>query len=323
MRAEFDLNVSKWPAGTKCMFYRTIRMLSAVTIKEFCVNKILSVLLLFLSACILMAQQNMSQGEFVLEIRQINQQQVAVIIGYKGTSTQIIIPDQINGYPVAGIGNDAFRSCRIESVKFPSTLVFIGEYAFYDNKLSSVSLPSTVTSVGTGAFDNNIISGNTPPRSSAATYVRTFTIEPAHSETVYAQKPNPVSGNVNIVVVPGYNPVGPLQSSVGIVTMQKNPPNTPSGVNRAPLPTNTSSTSTYSAPVRQQSYTQPQSMIQQVPPQNYQQQQRVSNTGGPMLIAETSVDKNAPSARYVPEEKVSLQIYAQSVYPVWQNPASR
>jgi hypothetical protein len=199
-------------------------------------KKVLCTSIFFAAAYMLMAQQSGNPGEFLTEIRQVNQQQVIAITGYRGSSPQIRIPDQINGYPVAVIGNNAFRSQRIESVSLPATLVSIGDYAFYDNKLSSISIPPGVTTIGIGAFDNNFINGNaggapaarytsSTPAAGGATYVRTFTIEPARSDTVFVQRanaqPSPAQQpNANIVVVPGYNPIVP-QSKTGIVTVHQ------------------------------------------------------------------------------------------------------
>jgi hypothetical protein len=183
-------------------------------------KKILLGLLLFLPVFLLTAQQMNNSGEFAIEIWQVNRQQAAVITNYKGASAHIVIPKQINGYPVAGIGNNAFRGRRIESVQFPQTLVFIGEYAFYDNRLYDVKLPSNVTTIGVGAFDNNAPSNNPPSSASAtppapATYTRTVTIEPAHSNsTVYIPPKTAVPQSVNIIVVPGYNPVDSARQPV-------------------------------------------------------------------------------------------------------------
>jgi hypothetical protein len=248
-------------------------------------KKILFTSLLFVSACILMAQQN-GNDDFVIEIQQVNQQQVAVITGYNGSSTQITIPDQINGYPVAGIGNNAFRSRRLESVRFPASLQFIGEYAFYDNRLGNIAVPPSVTSVGAGAFDNNV-SGNTL-RSDSATYVRSFTIEPAHSDTVYTkQAPNAAPQSVNIIVVPGYSPVRPSQQQqpTGIVTVQENRLAPPANVRTAPLPVNTGNSSAYRPSAPAQSYAPQSYTTQSYPTQSYPPQSSAAQNYAPQSYA--------------------------------------
>jgi hypothetical protein len=323
-------------------------------------NKFFLILLLPVSACILMAQQNNNYGEFVIEIRQINQMQAAVIVGYRGTSTQITIPDRINGYPVVGIGNNAFRSRHLESVHFPSTLVFIEEYAFYDNKLLSISLPASVTNVGAGAFDNNAASGSPHP-DAPASYVRTLTIKPAHGETITAQQPNSASQSVNIVVVPGYNPIRTAQQpmTTGIVTVQENKSVTPAPVSASSLPVRTSTISVYT-PVQPQGSVQPQRVLQQSgqTPQGSQpliprQSQRVQQQGGIWLqevqssggaqpqeqqgYVQRSPSENTNLLRLVPENftmdygtteqpaavQEPLKLQQSSVYPMWRIPPAR
>jgi hypothetical protein len=306
--------------------------------------------LLFVSAYILMAQQNNSSHEFVAEIWEINHQSAAVIVNYIGTSKQIVIPNQINGCPVAGIGKGAFRSRYIKSVIFPPTIVFIGDYAFFDNRITSILLPAGITSIGVAAFDNNVLSSGRVPLSSSYTAgssssrtpdatsytpssgaippsgsvpainTHMFKIEPAHSETVYVQKPKPQS--VNIFVTPGYNPVGQPSS---IVTVQEKYPGP------APVPVTTGGTSAYRAPVqpqnmtlRQQQLPQPMGQEQQVSPQGYTQQYSSASSNKDFkLVPETTVDVNKinlPSSA-VPDE--SEQIYLRGLYPIWQTPAPR
>jgi hypothetical protein len=192
-------------------------------------KRILFATLVFASACALLAQE----GEFRTETRLVNQRTAVVITGYNGTSKRIYIPAQIGGLPVAGIGDSAFRSRRIESVTFPSTLVFIGNYAFYDNNLTGISIPPTVTNIGTGAFDNNApdkySSSANLSQSQRTTYARSFTIEPAHSETVYQPRSNPpalpASEKANIIVVPSYNPLSSsTRSSGSVLTVQQSLP---------------------------------------------------------------------------------------------------
>ena len=72
----------------------------------------------------------------------------------KACPREVVIPQKINGVTVTIIGNNAFKSKNITSVKFPNTLTSIGEYAFENNKLSGeLDLSNTsVTSIGESAF---------------------------------------------------------------------------------------------------------------------------------------------------------------------------
>jgi hypothetical protein len=294
-------------------------------VKEISMKKILFTSLLFVMSYILMAQQR-GPGEFAVEIWQVSQRHAAVIVGYNGASVHIVIPEQINGYPVAGIGNNVFRSRCIESVRFPSTLVFIGDYAFYDNKLVGVSLPAGVISIGIGAFDNNIISRSAPTPPSAATYVRSYTIEPAHSgDTIYTQRPTTPSQTV-ITVAPGYNPVQSVQQPPGIVTVQDSRTLIPAPVGPRttviPVYPGSAPASTYRAPIQQQSYIQTplQGYVQQVAPMTPRSANKLR------IVPENAVDLNTgmnPMSVFGPEEVEEIQIYSRGVYPVWRNPQPR
>ncbi len=81
---------------------------------------------------------------------------------HNGTSTNVIIPAQIDGYLVTslfGIWNNSgysFESIfnpEIESVTIPETVMLIGNYAFLNTSITSISIPDSVTNIGEGAFE--------------------------------------------------------------------------------------------------------------------------------------------------------------------------
>ena len=85
----------------------------------------------------------------------------AEVLGYIGTSTQIVIADTYNGLPVKNIYEKAFyKNTNIISVLIPDSVTTIGDSAF-DNcsKLTIVTIPDSVTSIGYRAF--NFCSGLT------------------------------------------------------------------------------------------------------------------------------------------------------------------
>jgi hypothetical protein len=215
---------------------------------------------------------------------------------------------------------------------------------------------------GSGVFDDHYVSPNASPNPNAATYTRTFTIEPAHSETIYRPNP-PTPEKVDIVVVPGYNPMRAADSSTfSIVTVQKahtspaaanvapqsytqsypaqpqqgygyGQPQTPPSSNRFNLvPENTvpnaAPAATNSAP---QSYTQ---SYPAQPQQGYgyeqQQTQTVSSRSNRLrIVPENTVDlkssQNAMQgeATTVPDGDGKIKIYQVESYPVWKNPQPR
>jgi hypothetical protein len=71
----------------------------------------------------------------------------------------LVIPDEITGLPVTGIGTRAFEREWISSVVLPSKLVKIEAEAFVYNDLTSVILPVSVSSVGRNAFFGNSLDG--------------------------------------------------------------------------------------------------------------------------------------------------------------------
>ncbi|MBT3427784.1 MAG: leucine-rich repeat domain-containing protein, partial [Gammaproteobacteria bacterium] len=98
----------------------------------------------------------------------------ATIVGLKSLSTELVIPDTINGYSVTSIGTDAFlnthmveysRFNHLTSVTIPNSVTSIGDSAFHGNKLTSVTIPDSVTSIGLNAFSKNQLTSVTIPDS--------------------------------------------------------------------------------------------------------------------------------------------------------------
>lgn len=83
------------------------------------------------------------------------------IMGYNGTETDLVIPSQINGYTVVGIGNlDLLGNGTntVESVVVPGTVKYIKRFAYYPNtaysvgNLEKVTLPEGLETIGDDAF---------------------------------------------------------------------------------------------------------------------------------------------------------------------------
>ncbi len=66
----------------------------------------------------------------------------------------LIIPEEINGFTVTGVGDSGFFGCYgLHSVTLPDTVEMIGDYAFEEcTSLVSVTIPDSVTSIGEGSF---------------------------------------------------------------------------------------------------------------------------------------------------------------------------
>lgn len=76
------------------------------------------------------------------------------ITEYRGYQYSVIIPNQIDGKIVEGIGEKVFSSpSRISNIKIPSTVTYIGEYAFaWCSNLLEITIPSSVNQIGENAF---------------------------------------------------------------------------------------------------------------------------------------------------------------------------
>ena len=78
----------------------------------------------------------------------------ATITDYTGSGGDITIPSTLGGYPVTGIGGEAFYDCdSLTSVTIPDGVESIGYGAFEEcTSLISVTIPDSVVSISTVAF---------------------------------------------------------------------------------------------------------------------------------------------------------------------------
>lgn len=75
------------------------------------------------------------------------------IKGYKGTDENVVIPAEIEGYPVYVIGVGAFRNSKIQSVVIPDIIKEVCTDAFeYCKNLTNFVLPKDLTTIETCVF---------------------------------------------------------------------------------------------------------------------------------------------------------------------------
>ena len=76
------------------------------------------------------------------------------ITKYKGSATEVVIPDEISGKKVLSIGDEAFSDClKLTGIKIPDSVTSIGYKAFYRCvNLKSISIPYGVKSIEEGTF---------------------------------------------------------------------------------------------------------------------------------------------------------------------------
>ena len=86
----------------------------------------------------------------------IKSDDTAEIIGCETTSTELTVPEEIDGYTVSSIGDYGFAKCStLKSITIPKNIKTIGKYAFDGcTGLINATIPTTVSSVGDYAFNN-------------------------------------------------------------------------------------------------------------------------------------------------------------------------
>jgi hypothetical protein len=66
---------------------------------------------------------------------------------------RIYIPENILGWPVTGIGRNAFKGLNLEELEIPNTVTRIGDAAFSSCRgLSEITIPASLNSLGEGIF---------------------------------------------------------------------------------------------------------------------------------------------------------------------------
>jgi hypothetical protein len=76
------------------------------------------------------------------------------ITGYTGAGGVVTIPGIINGYPVTGIGTNAFlTNSSLTGVTITNSVTNIADFAFYRcTGLTNITVPGSVASIGDRAF---------------------------------------------------------------------------------------------------------------------------------------------------------------------------
>lgn len=78
----------------------------------------------------------------------------AEIIAIKKQAETVEIPSNIDGYPIAYIGNNAFKYSNVKKVVLPDGILAIGEDAFaFAGSLKEVTFPNTLLAISAYAFE--------------------------------------------------------------------------------------------------------------------------------------------------------------------------
>ncbi len=90
---------------------------------------------------------------------QVNEAGMYEIIGYIPTSTDLVtvtVPASIEGRPVTGIGESAFKASQyLQGIVLPASITYVADYAFWGCQyLTSVTLPDSIVTLGKAAFQD-------------------------------------------------------------------------------------------------------------------------------------------------------------------------
>ncbi|MBQ2927320.1 MAG: leucine-rich repeat protein [Oscillospiraceae bacterium] len=108
-------------------------------------------LALVLAVCIVPTEAN-AASDFKYRIN--THLSSCTITGYTGTAAEVVIPAEIEGYPVKAIGSYAFENNRtLRSITIPEGVTDINWFAFRGcSSLTSITIPESVTTIGERAF---------------------------------------------------------------------------------------------------------------------------------------------------------------------------
>ena len=92
--------------------------------------------------------------EYLEEEDEYTYEKYAVITGYKGADTDVVIPNEISGITVTNIAYEAFSGCsNLTSITIPEGVTSIGSNAFSGcSSLTSITIPEGVRGIESGAF---------------------------------------------------------------------------------------------------------------------------------------------------------------------------
>lgn len=85
---------------------------------------------------------------------EVLEDETVAVTEYKGTGTEVVIPDTIEGKAVTSVGAETFSWCaELKQVTIPDSVTEIGRAAFYAcTGLEQITIPEGVTTIGDSAF---------------------------------------------------------------------------------------------------------------------------------------------------------------------------
>ena len=128
---------------------------------------------------------NYDSGEFDYVVRNNK----TYITKYKGSGTEVTIPDTLGGYKVVSFGEIFKNNTNITKVVIGNNVTSVSPYAFYGcSSLTSVTIPDSVTSIGSSAFSGcSSLTSVTIPDS--VTSIGSYAFEGCTAEIVWGDEP--------------------------------------------------------------------------------------------------------------------------------------
>ena len=103
-------------------------------------------------------------GDYCYTVEANGQATIMRYVGdYDAAQERLVIPADLNGYPVTGIGPNAFERCPVGIVALPDTITVIGDWAFYNAQIDEIVISDSVTEIGICALGNNSFESVTIP----------------------------------------------------------------------------------------------------------------------------------------------------------------
>ncbi|MEI6132596.1 MAG: leucine-rich repeat domain-containing protein [Bacillota bacterium] len=123
--------------------------------KKF-ISIILSVLIVFNILTLLPVNVYADQtGDFEYYVVEYADFSLAMISGYHGTASDVIIPDTLGGYVVTSIASNSFDGCKtLKTIVVPDAVYGISDYAFNNcSGLTKITLSKSLFDLGKMAFN--------------------------------------------------------------------------------------------------------------------------------------------------------------------------
>lgn len=97
---------------------------------------------------------NITLDGMVFSAREGKEGEVA-LVSYIGQASDIVVPEEVNGYKVTAIGDKVFYDCNtLKSIKLPDTINFFGSEVFRNSSVIDINIPTSLKVIPSYCFNN-------------------------------------------------------------------------------------------------------------------------------------------------------------------------